>query len=229
MFKLLVSSMVALTTFAQLPEYNQFSEIIKEISDVQTCSECDIELCDNTIILPNDLLVGSESVTCEYIDNIIIEIKEGLFKNSKDCEGKVNEYICEVFVIPFGKLTKDACSNQDYDSDLLEEIYEESFCEANENCEDLSRCSMYNFDCEYDSDILPFIGESASIFDEGECPHNDFSQKVKRFFKKLGPQIITAITTNSLLLIMIFCIFGCYMKCCRKERRYENRNDVENV
>ena len=143
-------------------------------------------------------------------------MKNNLFKESKDCEEKADGYICEVFVIPFGKLTKNACSNQNYDDDLLEEIYEESFCKANENCDDLSRCSMYNFDCEYDSDVLPFIGESSSVFDENECPHEDLVEKIKRFFENNWEDMVISGVINALFLMITIIMLLC---CCRPKPR----------
>jgi len=222
MFRILISSMLALTTFAQLPEMSQLSDIIKDISNVQTCSDCSIDLCDETIELPNGLFVDNNPVTCEYLNNILSGMKDKLFKESKDCQKKANVYMCEAFIIPFGKITKDACENQNYDNDLLEEVYEESFCKANENCNDLSTCSMYNFDCEHDSDILPFIGESSTVFDEGDCPHSKIFERIKDFLKdNLKDIVISSVICGIFSTVLIIIIM------CRKPRVIiEDRNIV---
>ncbi len=208
MFRLLVSSMLALTTFAQLPELNQFSDMIKQMEStigqplsVEDCAPCNIVLCGNTIDLPTD-------TDCNDLNDEITIIKESLFKNSKDCEDKAEEYICKVFIGPFKKYTNHMC-NIESDDDLLEELYEESFCEANENCEDLSRCSWINIDCEYDSDILPYIGESSSLFDESECPHNNLSEKIKRFFEDYWKDIVISGIMDTLSFMVIIVIIIC--------------------
>jgi len=209
--------MLALTTIAQLPTTNQLSDLVKDMTDVETCSECYIELCDKTISLPT-------TINCEDIDNIITEIEEALFKESKDCEGKMKKYICDVYITPFAKITEDTCENENYGVDLLEESYEESFCKANENCKDLSRCSLYNIDCEYDSDILPFIGESSTPFDESECPHNEFIEKVKTFFEDYWKDIAISGTMDAILLSIIIVMLMC---CCRpKKVIIQDRNIV---
>ena len=225
MLGLLTTSMLALTAFAQLPQTSQLSEMVRQMTtsstgqplSIEECESCHIGLCDNTIQLPI-------SMDCDELNDELSDIKDSLFKDSEDCDKKAKNYLCDVFVGPFEKLTKHICTDNEFDDDLLDEVYEESFCLANENCEDLSRCSWINIDCEYDSDILPYIGESSDNFDEGECPHNDLSEKVKRFFEDYWKDIAISGAMDILLFMTIIVMLLC---CCRpKARVVQDRNMV---
>ena len=216
MFKTLITSLLTSMIFAQLPQTNQISNLIQGIQTVvqpnnfTSCSSCHITLCDNTIPLPNETPEG-DPLICSDVNNMLKNIKSNLFKDSKDCEDKTINYICEVYVIPIEKITKKACTDNVFDDELVKEAYEQSFCEANKNCEDLSRCSWFNIDCDYDSDILPFLGELSTPFDESECPHteNNFTEKVKRFFEDYWKDMVISGVMDALLLSIIIIIMCC--------------------
>jgi hypothetical protein len=225
MLSLLTASILAVTSFAQLPQTNQLSELVKDMASTTglvgpagmvDCDSCYVGMCDNEIQLPTDM-------DCGDLNDIVEYLKMSLFKESSDCQEKGAEYVCNVYVKPFEKLTDHYCKDDVLDEKKELAAYEESFCQANEHCEDLSRCVWMNIDCEYDSDILPFIGESTAPFDESECPHNDLDERVKRFFEDYWPDMVISGVMDALLLALIIIMLMC---CCRPRTRLVHEDSV---
>ena len=209
MFKILISSVLAVTTIAQSNYQSKVKKINAELSKkgpngaplTHECSSCLISLCGETLQLP-------DTMDCNDLNNDILSMRNGIFKPSDKCKEKGGEYVCDVFVKPYSKLFKKVCNHETIVDSDIEKASEESFCEANENCKDLSRCIYYNIDCEYDANIIPQL-EVPNSHDEGECPHEDIDEKVKTFFEDYWKTMVIAgvicVLFSSVIIIIIVC------------------------
>jgi len=209
MFKFLVSAVLAVSTIAQSNYQSKVKKINSELSKkgpngvplTHECSACYISLCGKTVQLP-------DTMDCDDINDDILSMRDSIFKPSDKCKEKGGEYVCDVFVKPYTNLFEKACNHETIGESDFEKASEESFCEANENCDDLSRCMYYNIDCEYDANIIPQL-ETPNTHDEGECPHEDVDEKIKTFFEDYWKDIVISTVICSLFSTVIIIIIVC--------------------
>ena len=231
MLKLFTTSLLGLTVLSQTGPRQQIRElenivsfhVQNELPTNQECSSCLITSCDETIELP-------PTMTCMVMNDKILNLRDSLFKASSQCKDKGSEYICTVVLAPIEQMLDRVCNHESISVVDLDGMREASFCEAHEKCDDLVRCSSIteNIDCEYDINILSQL-KTPNSYDTDVCESDDnVGEKLGNFFEDLLPSILAALSTNLLLIILIFSMLGCYMKCCRKKRN-DNQNDVEIV
>jgi hypothetical protein len=188
-----------------------------------TCSNCEINVCGDSIRVPDD-------IDCDEINDLFKLIKGSVFtKPTSTCSDKGDEYVCEVFARPAEILFENTC-NDDY-TFIYNSLLRDSVCSSVEYCPNLAMCSAtYLIDCSYDSEILPnlvsfelFGNETAVTADQ--CPNSSSDDSdVKEFFSNWWETVLISTVISSIFgLVIMFIVLCCGPKTQIIREFQENR------